>query len=101
MRIMEFVGDQKRAIRVLSNSHFLAHTEPLFKFENILKVEDIFKMHCYKLYFNFVKNKLPSKLSKYFQYNGSNNCNYKLVYFDCPNVNVKKRILYYLPPFDQ
>ena len=35
---------QKKLIRVLTNSEFLAHTEPLFKRLNILKVPDVHKM---------------------------------------------------------
>ena len=54
---------QKKAIRLLTNSHYIAHTEPLFKKENILKIEDIFKLHCYKLYFNFMNNQVPSTIT--------------------------------------
>ena len=32
---------QKRAIRNISKSNFMAHTEPLFKEHNLLKVQDI------------------------------------------------------------
>ena len=35
---------QKKLIRVLTNSKFLAHTEPLFKRLNILKMSDVHKM---------------------------------------------------------
>ena len=33
---------QKRAIRNISKSNFRAHTEPLFKEHNLLKVQDIY-----------------------------------------------------------
>lgn len=44
---------QKKAIRIISNSKYNAHTEPLLKTLNILKVTDLCKLHelkfCYKL----------------------------------------------------
>ena len=42
---------QKRAIRVITLSKYLAHTEPLFENLNILKVEDIFRLQ--QLKFNY------------------------------------------------
>ena len=54
---------QKRAIRVITSSKYLAHTEPLFKSLGILKVGDIFKLQQYKFYYRFIHNSLPD----YFQ----------------------------------
>ena len=39
---------QKKAVRILSKVHYLDHTDPLYKKENILKVDDIFKIQSYK-----------------------------------------------------
>ena len=36
---------QKRAIRIINNAPFLAHTEPLFYSNGILKFDDIFKLN--------------------------------------------------------
>ena len=36
---------QKRAIRIVTKSDNLAHTEPLYKMLRILKISDLFKFH--------------------------------------------------------
>ena len=50
---------QKRAIRVITLCKYLAHTEPLFKNLNILKVEVIFRLQQLKLYYRFINVSLP------------------------------------------
>ena len=50
---------QKRAIRVITLSKYLAHTEPLFKNLNILKVEDIFRLQQPKFHHQFINVTLP------------------------------------------
>ena len=37
---------QKRALRIMTNSRYNAHTEPLFKQLHLLKVKDIFDVQC-------------------------------------------------------
>ena len=53
---------QKRAIRVhvITLSKYLAHTEPLFKNLNILKVEDIFRLQQLKFYYRLNNVTLPN-----------------------------------------
>ena len=43
---------QKRAIRAISSAGYNAHTEPLFKCYNVLKVEDIYNYRLLVLYYN-------------------------------------------------
>ena len=43
---------QKRASRAISSAGYNAHTEPLFKFYNVLKVEDIYNYRLLVLYYN-------------------------------------------------
>ena len=50
---------QKKVIRIISLSNYNAHTEPLFKSLNILKVNDIFNLSQLKFYYNLSNNKLP------------------------------------------
>ena len=57
---------QKKAIRIITKSHFLAHTEPLFKKESILKVRDLYNCHCLKLYLRYAKNLLPINITALF-----------------------------------
>ena len=54
---------QKRAIRLISSSNFIAHTEPLFKSFNLLKLRDIVNANIYKFYHKHINSKLLS----YFQ----------------------------------
>ena len=41
---------QKRALRIMTNSGYNAHTEPLFKQLYLLKVKDIFDVQCMKFW---------------------------------------------------
>ena len=50
---------QKKAIRIISQSKYNAHTEPIMKSLGILKLEDLFKLNMLKWYYRFVKNKVP------------------------------------------
>ena len=51
---------QKRAVRIISCNKYIAHTEPIFKKLNILKLEDIFKLHQLKFDYKITKLLLPS-----------------------------------------
>ena len=70
---------QKKAIRLISKSSYLAHTDPLFRSSYVMKVHQVFKFNClvfmYKClkmgkYCDF-KNKL-SKSSSFHEYNTRN-----------------------------
>ena len=50
---------QKRAVRTITNSEYLAHSEPLCKQLNIVKLPDIFHFAVWKFYFKLIKNELP------------------------------------------
>ena len=60
---------QKRALRIMTNSGYNAHTEPLFKQLYLLKVKDIFDVQCMKFWYNFVNKKLPNYFRDMFKYN--------------------------------
>ena len=49
---------QKKSIRIITVSTSLAHTDPLCKKNNLLKLQDIFKLQQLKFYHNYVNNKL-------------------------------------------
>ena len=53
---------QKKAIRAITCSKFNAHTEPLFKYLKLLKLQDIYQLNILKFYYKFKNNELP----KYF-----------------------------------
>ena len=50
----------KRAFRIMTNSWYNAHTEPVFKLLHLLKVKVIFEIKCLKLWYKYVNNKLPN-----------------------------------------
>ena len=50
---------QKKAIRLITNSKYIAHTNPLFKRLQLLKIVDIFKLRVLKFYYNVYNRLLP------------------------------------------
>ena len=50
---------QKKALRIITNSDYLAHTEPLCKRLRILKISDMFSVALWKFYYKLMNNKLP------------------------------------------
>lgn len=54
---------QKRAIRVITNSKYIAHTEPICKSLKLLKITDMFLLTVWKFYYKLLNNSLPA----YFQ----------------------------------
>ena len=57
---------QKKAVRNITHSHFVAHCEPKMKRLNILKVEDIKKMKELMFYYKMMNNRAPSYLMTLF-----------------------------------
>ena len=45
---------QKRAIRLVNNSNYLDHTNPIFHNLNILKLNDLYKVRCLKYMYNVI-----------------------------------------------
>ena len=56
---------QKKAIRLISNSSYISHTNPLFIQHKLLKIGDLFKLKLLKLYYKLSYNLLPSYFDKY------------------------------------
>jgi hypothetical protein len=42
---------QKKALRVISKSNYNCHTNPICKKYNILKIPELFQLHCVKLFY--------------------------------------------------
>ena len=51
---------QKRALRHVNNSSFLAHTHPICKTTKTLLLDDLFHFACLKFYYKFTNNLLPT-----------------------------------------
>ena len=60
---------QKRALRIMFNSKYNAHTEPLFKDLKLLKIDGIFDIQCMKCFDKFTNNTLPKYFHSLFRYN--------------------------------
>ena len=60
---------QKKALRIMTGSKYNAHTEPLFKQLNIMKLEDSFSLQCLKFYHKFKTNSLPKYFANIFTRN--------------------------------
>ena len=50
---------QKRVLRIISGGKFNSHTEPICREEQLLKVNEIYKLAYYKFYFKLINNELP------------------------------------------
>jgi hypothetical protein len=59
---------QKRAIRVLAQAKYNAHTEPLFKDLGLLKINDVFHLTCMKFWYKFVNKTLPCYFKTMFRH---------------------------------
>jgi len=51
---------QKRALRTITSSNYISHTEPLCKELGLIKVTDMFRLAIWKFYFKLMNNTLPS-----------------------------------------
>ena len=50
---------QKRAVRIIKNSNYNSHTEPIFKDLHLLKLEDIFICNILKFYYKLEHQTVP------------------------------------------
>ena len=56
---------QKKAIRLISNSPYISHTNPLFMQHKLLKIRDLFKLKLLKLYYKLSYNLVSTSFDKY------------------------------------
>ena len=70
---------QKKSIRLITGSEYLAHSEPLFKELELLKIEDLYKLKILKFYYNLSYGLLPSYFDCYLDVlNVNTPCGYEL-----------------------
>ena len=70
---------EKNPVRIMSNSEYLAHSEPLFKTLKLLKIEDVYKPKLMKFYYNLPYNLLPLYLYYFLEViNNAFPCQYEL-----------------------
>ena len=54
---------QRKAVRIIDNNHYIAHTEPICKVHRLLKLPDMFLIALWKFYYKLIYNKLPACFS--------------------------------------
>ena len=57
---------QKKAVRIVNHSKYNAHTDPIFKSRNLLKLEDIYVSQVLKFYYKLQNGQLPAYFSEQF-----------------------------------
>jgi hypothetical protein len=92
---------QKRAVRIIHNAKYNAHTDPLFKNIDALKIKDVFHLSLLKLFFKYKNDNLPGYFANIFN-TMNNNHAYQTrrqgEHFQKPNkISSKSCIRYYLP----
>ena len=58
----------KKAIRVVANRAYNAHTTPIFKELGILKINDLYQVQLYKLHYRKINNLLPAYFRTFAQF---------------------------------
>ena len=58
---------QKKAIRIITNSKYNAHTEAIFKELNLLKLTDLFKLNKLKFLYKLQNKSLPEYFCEHFK----------------------------------
>ena len=61
---------QKKAVRTITYSNYIAHSEPLLKELSLLKVKDLFELKNFKFLFKLYHNTLPPSFNYYRSYLG-------------------------------
>ncbi len=64
---------QKKALRLINHTSYRSHTDPLFKRERILKIHDIYKLHCILFTHDYKYNSLPLSFDDFFPRPNINN----------------------------
>ena len=76
---------QKKAVRVLFFKSSIAHTKPIFKRMNQLKLTDMYTCNFLKLYYKLYRNKLPDYFDNFLPENrrisSIHDCSYANILF--------------------
>ena len=56
---------QKKAVRIITGNYYIAHSEPIFKSLELLKIDDIYKLKILKFYYNLTNYSLPDYFNNY------------------------------------
>ena len=87
-KLKPLVVKQKQAIRVITNSQYRAHTNPLFKELNIMPLNELIVFSQLKFMYKFKNNMLPLSFAETWITNRERN----------PNLNLRNADNIYIPP---
>ena len=71
---------QKKAVRILAFKPYISHSTPIFKTLQIFKIEDLYTVQLYKLYYKLRSNLLPSYFHTFTPYYHNDNHTHDLRY---------------------
>ena len=55
---------QKKAVRIITRSNYIAHSEPLCKQYDLIKLTNMFSLAIWKFYYKLMNNQLPTYFSR-------------------------------------
>ena len=84
---------QKRAIRNIEKAGYRAHTEPIFKSFNLIKVQDIYYLAILKFYSKLINNSLPHYFDDFMPHFsiGATNYNIEIQICNCQELDMNFR----------
>ena len=78
-QLKEVFNLQKKAVRIITCSDYIAHSEPLFKLLGLLKVQNLYQLKVLQFYYNLSYKLLPSYFDNYLDIiNNDIECIYEL-----------------------
>ena len=77
---------QKNAIRIVYSKSPIAHTEPILKTMNQLKLSDMYTCHLLKLYYKLYRNRLPTYFENFITKYGGSSHNLRNRHIHLPDV---------------
>ena len=88
---------RKKAVIIMSNNEYLAHSEPLFKTLKLFKIEYLYRLKLMKFYYNLSYNLLPSYFNYYSEViNNAFPCQYELRQIARPQIRPQRTRLVFV-----
>ena len=95
IRLNRYQNYRKKSVRLIAGGENLAHSEPLFKEFELLKIKDLYKLKILKFYYNLSYGLLPSYFNCYLDVlNVNTPCGYELRQSARPKIAKNKTYIY-------
>ena len=79
---------QTRAVRLMNKKEYRAHTDPLFKSENILNIDDLHKFHVSFFTHDQIYKRLPDSFSNFYKFTNMHTRQIHTIYKERPEPNL-------------